>query len=380
MDLQNIINETKIRLGDKLRALDNVSEQRDLIRENVREVALLGNKSMREVVDKIYAEMHGIGSLQALADMDGVTDILVNAANEIWIDRGFGLERIGNDILTTDESVRDLANKLITNVGLRLDDSMPIADATTHNGIRINAVLSPVAKEKCVLSFRIPRRKFLKFEELVTAGTIPENAIEFVRKLVTESKNILISGSTGAGKTTLLAALLSLVSSKERIICIEEVRELPTDIHPHIVSLAAKKQNVEGRGEVYLSELVKTSLRMRPDRIVLGEVRGQEIKELFMALNTGHSGSMCTIHANSVQKVPARLDTLAILANITPQSLAIQAAGALDYILQMKRIGEKRVLSEIGVPYTDDYGNFKVKLIAEYAVHDDGNGRMEFVK
>ncbi|WP_265520320.1 TadA family conjugal transfer-associated ATPase [Oerskovia flava] len=333
---------------------------------------VLGSAALTDLARAARAELYGAGPLQPLLEDPRVTDVLVNAPDEIWVDRGAGLERV-DLVLGTPEDVRALAVRLAAAGGQRLDDASPLVDARLPDGTRLHAVVAPVCEQGAVISLRVLRAHAFTLDELVARRALPPAWGPVLRGLVAGRANMLVSGGTGTGKTTLLAALLSLVPGDERVVCVEEARELAPD-HPHVVPLTARRPNVEGAGGVELTDLVRNALRMRPDRIVLGECRGAEVREVLMALNTGHDGGLATIHANAVAVIPARLEALAALAGMGRAAVAAQAAGGLDVVLHLRRdraggVG-RRYLAEIGrVTRTDD-GELRVEVAATW----DGAG------
>lgn len=295
----------------------------------------------------VRAELVGAGPLQPLLDEPAVTDVLVNAPDEVWVDRGLGLERVGLH-LGDPAAVRALAVRLAAAAGRRLDDASPTVDARLPDGTRLHAVLPPLTPGCAALSLRAHRPRAFTVEELLAGGTLVPATAGLLRALVAARATLLVSGATGTGKTTLLSTALSLVPHDERIVCIEESGELaPT--HPHVVRLVARPPNVEGAGEVGLGELVRQALRMRPDRLVLGECRGAEVRDVLTALNTGHEGGCATLHANAAADVPARLEALASLAGMSPAAVAAQAASAVDAVLHLRRRGGLRYLAEVAV-------------------------------
>lgn len=289
------------------------------------------------------AHVRGAGALAELVADPAVSDVLVNGPREVWVDRGRGLERVACDV----GDVRALAVRLAAAGGARLDDAAPVADARLPDGTRLHAVLPPVAADGAVLSLRTLRRRAFSPAELVAAGSVAPPVAEMLRGLVARRANVLVSGGTGTGKTTLLASLLSLVPATERIVCIEEAVELVPD-HPHVVHLVTRRPNVEGAGEVGPAALVRHALRMRPDRVVLGEARGAEVREVLAALNTGHEGGWATVHANAVADLPARLEALGALAGMDRAAVAAQAVSALDAVVHLRRDGAHRWVAEVG--------------------------------
>lgn len=296
--------------------------------------------------DPAARDLPEFGPLASLVADSAVTDVFVNGSGDVWLDRGNGLER--RHALQCEESgVRELAVRLIALGGRHIDEATPCVDVRLHDGIRIHAVLPPVSPQGTLLSIRLPRVRRFSIDDLVASGFFALVPVDSVIDLVTRRANILIAGAAGSGKTTLLSALLASAPDTERIIAIEDVAELRVD-HPHFVSLEARQPNLEGAGELGLSRLVREALRMRPDRLVLGECRGTEVRELFSALNTGHDGGAGTLHANSLSDVPARLEALGALAGLGVEAVARQAVSAIDAVLFVKRSVGTRRLAQLG--------------------------------
>lgn len=302
--------------------------------------------------EPLAAGVRGAGGLAALLAEPGVSDVVVNGPRSVWVDRGAGLVPVELDV----GDVRALAVRLAAAGGARLDDAAPVADACLPGGTRVHAVLPPIAAEGTLISLRRLRRRPFDLAELVVLGTVPPAVAPVLSALVAGRANLLVSGGTGTGKTTLLATLLSLVPAAERIVCIEEAVEL-APAHPHVVHLVARRPNVEGAGEVTLADLVRHALRMRPDRIVLGECRGAEVREVLTALNTGHDGGCATVHANAPADVPARLAALGSLAGMPPSSVATQAASGLDAVVHLRRDGTgRRRVAQVAAVAADEGG------------------------
>ena len=315
----------------------------------VREEAggLLGDEEVLLAVSRAVDELAGAGLLEPLLRRPGVTDVLVNAPDEVWVDAGEGLER--SDLRFPDEeSVRRLAVRLAAAAGRRLDDGMPWVDAGLPDGTRLHAVLPPVAERCTRISLRVLRRCLLGFGDLVAAGAVSPQAEELLRGLVRARAAFLVTGGTGSGKTTLLSALLGLVPPGERIVLCEDAAEL-TPRHPHVVRLVGRPANVEGAGEVTLRDLVRQALRMRPDRVVVGEVRGGEVVDLLAAFNTGHEGGTGTLHANRPSDVPARLEALGVAAGLDRAAVNAQAAAGVHAVVHVRRNAHGRRVDEIGV-------------------------------
>nr|NLD40672.1 TadA family conjugal transfer-associated ATPase [Actinomycetales bacterium] len=295
--------------------------------------------------ERASARLLGAGEeLQRLLDQPGVTDVVVHAGHA-WVDRGAGMEEAEMP-LGEEREVRALAVRLAALAGQRLDDAAPIVDGTLPSGVRLHAMLPPLSADGTSISLRRHRQDALSFEELGRLGAYGPLTGQVLRALVEKRANAVLAGATGTGKTTMLSALLALVPLHERVVCIEEVRELQPH-HPHVVHLQARGANVQAAGAVGLDSLVRAALRMRPDRIVLGEARGAEIREVLTALNTGHAGSWFTLHANQVADVPARLAALGALAGMSPAMVALQASVALDVVVLLRREDGVRRVAQI---------------------------------
>lgn len=273
--------------------------------------------------------------MEPLLAISGVTDVLVNGPDEIYFDRGRGLERSAVRF-PDEESVRRLAQRLAAQAGRRLDDASPWVDARLADGTRLHAVLAPLARPGTLVSLRVPARRSFSLEELVAAGSLCDAAAELLRRLVESRAAFVVSGGTGSGKTTLLAALLSIVDPDERLVIVEDATELRPD-HPHVVGLEARPANIEGAGLVTVRDLVRQALRMRPDRLVVGEVRGAEVVDLLAALNTGHEGGCGTVHANSATDVPARFEALGVAAGLPREAVHSQLRASLDLVVHLNR-------------------------------------------
>jgi len=287
------------------------------------------------------------GPLRALLSAPGVTDILINGPRDVWVDAGDGLRRADADFGSVGE-VRELAVRLASLGGRRLDDASPLVDARLPDGTRLHAALPPVADGCAAVSLRTVRRDAFTLEALVGAGTVAPELAPVLAGLVAARASVLITGATGVGKTTLLASMLSLVDPTERIVVIEEAGEVAPR-HPHVVRLVERRANVDGAGSISLAQLVREALRMRPDRIVLGECRGPEVRDVLTALNTGHKGGFATLHANAAGDVPARLEALGSLAGMSGRAVALHAAAAFDAVVHLERRAGRRVVAEIAV-------------------------------
>ncbi|MEV8504326.1 TadA family conjugal transfer-associated ATPase [Actinoplanes sp. NPDC051475] len=309
-------------------------------------VSLLGDTAVRRLADRVRHDLVGAGPLASLLADAEVTDVLVNGT-EVWVDRGAGLLRTSLSFGHPDE-VRRLAQRLAASCGRRLDDGRPYADAYLPDGTRLHAVLPPVATSGPYLSLRTFRQRPFTLADLVRCGTVPPQIGPLLAAVVEARLAYLVVGGTGSGKTTLLGTLLGMVPATERIVLVEDAAEL-RPAHPHLVALQTRTSNVEGAGAVSLTDLLRQALRMRPDRLVVGECRGAEVVDLLGALNTGHEGGAGTLHANTLADVPARLEALGLLGGLPRAALHAQVVAALQVILQVRRQAGGRVLDSIGV-------------------------------
>ncbi|MFE5295015.1 TadA family conjugal transfer-associated ATPase [Streptomyces sp. NPDC056632] len=316
---------------------------------------LLGDAEVLGAAEELRSELIGTGPLEPLLADPRVTDVLVSAPDRVWVDRGSGLEPTGVTFPDA-AAVRRLAQRLAAVAGRRLDDARPWVDARLPDGTRMHAVLPPVAVGSTCLSLRVVRPRAFSVGELTEAGTVPPGGEPVLRALVEARVSFLVSGGTGSGKTTLLSTLLGLVGPGERIVIAEDSAELRPD-HPHVVRLEARPPNQEGAGLVTLRDLVRQALRMRPDRLVVGEVRGPEAVDLLAALNTGHEGGCGTLHANTAADVPARLEALGTAAGLDRAALHSQLGAGLSAVLHLVRDREgRRRIAEVHVLERDRDG------------------------
>ncbi|HEX6341432.1 TadA family conjugal transfer-associated ATPase [Umezawaea sp.] len=325
------------------------------VAEAVRDEAggVLGDAEVLSALTLLRQEFVGAGPLDPLLADPDTTDVLVTGPTDVWADGAQGLRRTA--ITFPDEAaVRRLAQRLAVAAGRRLDEAVPYVDGWLPGSgpsgrIRLHAVLPPIAAAGTCLSLRVLRPAVHDLDELRARGTFDTETATLLRAVVTSRLAFLVVGGTGSGKTTLLAALLGCVPHTERVLCVEDAGELQPD-HPQVIRLVARPANIEGAGEVPVRELVRQALRMRPDRIVVGEVRGAEVCDLLATLNTGHDGGAGTLHANSPTEVPARLEALAALGGLDRTALHSQLAAAVQVVLHMRRAPDgARHLAEIGV-------------------------------
>jgi len=298
-----------------------------------------------QVVDSLYAEILGYGPIQPLLDDSDVSEIMVNSATEVYIERHGRLERT-NIRFEDDRQVLHLIEKIVAPIGRRIDESSPMVDARLPDGSRVNAVISPLALKGPSLTIRKFSADPYQVEDLIGFGTLNEAMARFLEVSVKSRLNIIVSGGTGSGKTTTLNVLSSFIPNDERIVTIEDAAELQLR-QDHVVSLETRPANVEGRGEIDIRQLVRNSLRMRPDRIVVGEVRSGEALDMLQAMNTGHDGSLTTAHANNPRDLLSRLETMVLMAGIELPVKAIreQIASGIDLIIQQSRLrdGQRKI-------------------------------------
>ncbi|HEY0996087.1 MAG TPA: CpaF family protein, partial [Gemmatimonadaceae bacterium] len=312
------------RLIDRLNleALERITDERELtaqIREAVttflrEESTPLAQSEREEIVEQIVYEITGLGPLEPFFRDPTITDILVNSARHIYVEKGGRLQRV-NAAFRNDAHVLTVIDRIVSRVGRRVDESSPMVDARLPDGSRVNAIIPPLALDGPVLSIRRFGAE-LAMDQLIARGAITRRMATLLAACVHARLNVLISGGTGSGKTTLLNALSSFIPAQERVITIEDAAELQLQ-QEHVVRLETRPPNVEGRGEVIARDLVRNALRMRPNRIIIGEVRGAEAVDMLQAMNTGHEGSMATIHANTPRDALSRLENMVLLAGST---------------------------------------------------------------
>ena len=318
---------------------------------SVREAAVsrglvLDERGIATAAQMLSADLRGFGPLEPLLRDATVTDIAVNGPDEVWVDRGEGMT-LSTVRFTDDSAVRRMAQRLAVSSGRRLDDASPYVDAPLADGIRLHAMLPPLS-DRISVALRIPRHRSWSLNDLVANGMVPPAAQGLLRALIERRCAFVITGGTGSGKTTLLNALLGEVKASERLVLVEDTRELAPS-HPHVVRLQTRAPNIEGAGGVGMRELVRQTLRMRPDRVVVGEVRGPEVVDLLTALNTGHRGGCGTVHANSAADVVPRLEALGALAGLSRDGVQRLVLSALEVVVHLDR---------------DDAGYRRVKTIA----------------
>ena len=338
------------RLGPELFAAEASGEverrvEQTIVEELGKQGAPLAREERERIVRELRDDILGYGPLEPLLRDDEISEIMVNAADEVYVERKGRLQEVQVPFLD-DAHVLRIVDKIVSQVGRRVDESSPMVDARLPDGSRVNAIIPPLALKGPTLTIRKFSADPLTVDDLIRFGSLTPKAAEFLAACVEGQLNILIAGGTGSGKTTLLNVLSSFIPSGERIVTIEDAAELQLQ-QRHVVSLEARPANIEGKGEVRIRELVKNSLRMRPDRIVVGEVRGPETLDMLQAMNTGHEGSLTTIHANTPRDALSRLETLVLTAGVDLplRSIREQIASAFDLLIQQARLvdGSRRV-------------------------------------
>lgn len=352
VDLKNRVQQRLIAELDPSMDITQTAEVRDTIKEMfeamlAEESIVLTRNEKRRLFDAIVAEILGFGPLEQFLHTDGITEIMVNGPKDIFIEQGGKIIRVNVAFEDNDHLLR-IIDRIVAPLGRRIDEGSPLVDARLPDGSRVNAVVPPIALKGAALTIRIFSKIPLTIENLIQFGSITPEAVEFLRACVISKLNIFISGGTGSGKTTLLNILSGFIPDDERIVTIENAAELQLR-QDHVVTLESREANVEGRGKISIQDLVINSLRMRPDRIIVGEVRGGEALDMLQAMNTGHDGSLATGHANSARDMLSRLETMVLMAGMDLPHRAIreQIASAIHLIVQGDRMrdGSRKVTS-----------------------------------
>jgi pilus assembly protein CpaF len=377
-DLKNQVHMLVIsELGPELTASDvSATEMRERVLASVKNHLSLETGISRDDRERLTAEIAddilGYGPLERLLADDSITEIMVNGPGEIWIERQGRLYE--TTVRFTDTShLRRIINRMVAQIGRRIDESSPMVDARLPDGSRVNAIIAPLSLSGPLLTIRKFSRKRLTMEDMVNIGTLSAESIDFLQRCIQAQLNILISGGTGSGKTTLLNALSASVPDSERIVTIEDAAELQLR-QRHVLRLESRPPNIEGEGQITIRELMRNSLRMRPDRIIVGEVRGAEALDMLQAMNTGHDGSLSTVHANSPRDAMHRIETMVLMAGFDLPLRAIrqQISSALDLIVHLERLedGTRRVTGitevqrmESDVVTMQDIFEFKVESV-----------------
>ncbi len=351
-DLKNRIQQKLIAELDPSMDVTKTSEVRTTIQEMfetmlLQEQIVLTRSEKKRLFEQIVAEILGYGPLEQYLSVEGITEIMVNGPKHVYIERQGRVQRV-NATFEDDEHLMRIIERIVAPLGRRIDEGAPMVDARLPDGSRVNAIIPPISLIGPTLTIRIFAKIPLTVENLVEFGTITRESIEFLKAAVIARVNILISGGTGSGKTTTLNILSGFIPDGERIVTIENAAELQLR-QEHVVTLESRPPNIEGRGEVNIRDLVVNSLRMRPDRIIVGEVRAGEALDMLQAMNTGHEGSMTTLHANSPRDMLSRLETMVLMAGMDLPHRAIreQIASAVDLVVHQDRMrdGTRKITS-----------------------------------
>jgi pilus assembly protein CpaF len=372
-----LIDELDLSKLDKLEDGEIRRQVMSLVADFARAERLVYNAAELERLGaSVYDEMVGLGPIEPLLNDDSIADILINGPFQVYIERGGELSETGVRFRDNDHLLR-IINRIVAGVGRRIDESSPMVDARLPDGSRVNAAISPITVDGACVSIRKFSKKPYTLEKLVDVGAMPACVSEFLYGAIRSRVSTVISGGTGSGKTTLLNALSSAISHKERLITIEDACELQMQ-QPHVVRMETRPPNIEGKGEIRQRELVKNALRMRPDRVILGEVRGEEAFDMLQAMNTGHEGSMATIHANNPRDAITRLEQMVAMSGmpLAPEAIRGQIASAVGLIVQAMRLadGKRRVTSVTEITGMEGQVVQMQEIFAFHRTHTSADG------
>jgi len=354
-----------------LKRIDNYL--REIVEE---EKIIVSQKEICRMVREIYEDSFSFGPVSFLINDDRITEIMINNFNEVYIEEDDAIRK--TEIIFRDNNhIRNMVDKILSPLGLRVDESSPMVDARLKNGSRINVVLNPITINDVVVTIRKFKKNIMDIESLKKEGMINKKVADFIKVCVESKLNIIVSGATSTGKTTFLNIISNFIQPDERIITIEETLELNLNL-PHIVKLESRPPNLEGKGEITIRDLVRNSLRMRPDRIIVGEIRGAEAVDVLQAMNTGHSGSMTTVHSNSPKDLVTRLETMILMSglNSNPSTARRMIASSIDMIIHLGKLKNgRRILLEVSelINKNEFIGNntvLEVKDIFKYRTED----------
>ncbi|HYG26524.1 MAG TPA: CpaF family protein [Caulobacteraceae bacterium] len=369
-----LIEELDLSKLDKLDEGEMRRQVRKLVADFARDERMaLNSVEIEQLGAEVFDEMMGLGPIEPLLKDESINDILINGPYQVYVERRGELELTPVRFYDDNHLLR-IVNRIVAGVGRRIDESSPMVDARLQDGSRVNAAIYPIAIDGAAVSIRKFSKKPLSFERLVEVGAMPACVAEFLWGAVRARVSTVISGGTGSGKTTLLNACSAAISEGERLITIEDAAELQLQ-QPHVVRMETRPPNIEGKGEIRQRELVKNALRMRPDRVILGEVRGEEAFDMLQAMNTGHEGSMATIHANNPREAVTRLEQMVAMGGIkiSPEAVRGQIASAVGLIIQASRLsdGKRKVMSVTEI--TGMEGNV-VQMQEIFAFHRTSTG------
>lgn len=374
-----LIDELDLSSLDKLGDADLKRQVRAIVMDIVREEGIaMSSVEIGAFADAVFDEMTGLGPIEPLLADESVSDILINGCHQVYIERRGELELSSVRFADNDHLLRIL-NRIVSAVGRRVDEAQPLVDARLLDGSRVNAAINPIGVDGPLVSIRKFSKSPLTVEKLAEFGALPAPMLEFVVGAVKCRASTVISGGTGSGKTTLLNALSSAISHKERIITIEDAAELQLQ-QPHVARMETRPPNLEGKGEIRQRELVKNALRMRPDRVFLGEVRGEEAFDMLQAMNTGHEGSMATIHANNPRDALTRLEQMVLMGGmrISAEAIRGQIASAVNLIVQAARLsdGSRRVMNVAEIVGMEGDVIQLQEIFKFERTHTDDNGKV----
>ena len=372
-----LIEELDLSKLDKLDETEMRRHVRRLVADFVRDERMaLNSQEIERLGEEVYDEMVGLGPIEPLLKDESINDILINGPYQVYVERRGELELTSVRFYNNDHLLR-IVNRIVAGVGRRIDESQPMVDARLPDGSRVNAAINPIAIDGAAVSIRKFSKKPLSFEKLVEVGAMPSCVAEFLWGAVRARVSTVISGGTGSGKTTLLNACSAAISEGERLITIEDAAELQLQ-QPHVVRMETRPPNIEGKGEIRQRELVKNALRMRPDRVILGEVRGEEAFDMLQAMNTGHEGSMATIHANNPREAITRLEQMVAMGGvkISPEAVRGQIASAVGMIIQASRLsdGKRKVMSVTEITGMEGNVVQMQEIFAFHRTHTDPDG------
>ena len=358
------------------------TERRLRVREEAMAVlrergAILPARDLARVVNEVSDDVVGFGPIEFLLKDPSVTEVMVNGPDDVFVEREGRIERVPDRLFEGEEPILHLIERIVGPLGLRVDQASPWVDARLPDGSRVHAIVPPLSLRGPVLTIRRFSQVAIEARDLLTTRSVGSRALRFLAACVRGRANIVISGGAGSGKTTLLGVLSGFIPDEERLITIEDAAELRL-AKPHVVSLEARPANVEGRGEITVRHLVRNALRMRPDRIIVGEVRGGEALDMLQAMNTGHEGSLSTAHANSSRHLLWRLETMAMMSDVDLPAAHIrsQVAAAIDVIVQLARLRDgRRVVWEVAVVEGTRRGEPVVEPVFRFRPREGGTGR-----